>query len=85
MALIGAVLFALIFILLKSSVRQAIGASLASGADWIVSAAPFSFIVVILVLMAPIASFILMKRWPKVQEPENPMARYKNADDVIYD
>ncbi|HEY1337245.1 MAG TPA: hypothetical protein VGF59_07030 [Bryobacteraceae bacterium] len=85
MAFIGAALFALIFILLKSSVRHTIFASLASGADWVVSAAPYSFIVVILVLVAPIASFILMKRWPEVQEPENPLARYKNADDVIYD
>jgi phosphotransferase system glucose/maltose/N-acetylglucosamine-specific IIC component len=86
MAFIGALLFALIFMLLKSSIRNPIIASLTNAGHWMVAWAPYSFIILALVLfIAPVASFLIMKRWPETPEPEDPLARYKNADDVIYD
>jgi hypothetical protein len=37
---------------------------------------------VALVIAAPIAALVLMVKWPKPVEPENPLARYK-AEDVV--
>lgn len=55
-------------------------------ATWFVAWAPYSFLIVIgIFLAAPVAPFIIMQLWPKVEEPENPMAKYRNADDVIVD
>ena len=49
---------------------------------WFVAWAPFSFIILALALAAPIAALMLMVKWPKVPEPENPLAKYKN-DEVL--
>ena len=46
--------------------------------------APFSYVIVLVVLLAPIVSFVMMARWPHHVEPPNPMSRYKQ-DDVMPD
>ncbi len=48
--------------------------------NWTVAWAPLSYIIIAFLLMAPIASLLIMTRWPKPVEPENPLAKYKHED-----
>jgi len=52
---------------------------------WLHAWAPVSYLLIALVLAAPIASLKIMHSWPKHVEPEDPMARYRHADDVMED
>jgi hypothetical protein len=82
----GAVLIAVIFAMLMPQTRNGLLASLAWAGNWFVAWAPFSFIIVgVVFVVAPIASYFIMRKWPEVVEPENPMAKYRKADDVIVD
>jgi len=80
--MLGAVLFLVLFILIAPPSRALLGQWLAHAALWTSAWAPFSYILLLLLFVAPFVSFLLMRRWPKVPEPENPLARYKN-DDVL--
>jgi hypothetical protein len=62
--------------------RAFIVASLSGVADWMVSWAPFSFLLLAILLVAPIAAIYLIKTWPVHVEPENPMAKYRREDVV---
>jgi hypothetical protein len=35
-----------------------------------------------LLILAPLFAMVLMMRWPKPVEPENPMSKYKHEDVV---
>jgi hypothetical protein len=74
---LGAALFAVFFLLIKPSTREFVLASVAGGMDWMNSWAPFSFIVVAVLIAAPIVSIFLIRTWPVHVEPENPMAKYR--------
>jgi hypothetical protein len=82
----GAVLLAVIFMLLMPQTRNGLMSSLTWAGNWFVAWAPFSFIIVVVIfVVAPIASYFIIKSWPQTVEPENPMAKYRKADDVIVD
>ena len=51
---------------------------LGQSGDWVTNWAPFSYIILALLAVAGVFSFYLMIHWPKIEEPENPLARYKN-------
>jgi hypothetical protein len=71
------VLFVLVFILVAPATRAFIFASLAHASTWMISWAPFSFLLLGILLVAPLAAIYLMKTWPVHVEPENPMAKYR--------
>ena len=81
--MIGAFIFLLFFLLIAPTTRTMITGMLGQSGDWISNWAPFSYIILGGLLMAGFFSLYLMMHWPKVQEPENPLARFKNGDDVI--
>ena len=78
---IGCVLFGLIFVLMSAQSTGALGTRMDQTLAWLHAWAPFSFIL----LAAPVASFIIMHSWPKHEEPEDPMARYRHGDDAVED
>jgi cytochrome c-type biogenesis protein CcmH/NrfG len=78
--MIGAVIFLVFFLLIAPSTRKILTGMLGQSGDWIANWAPFSYIILALLLVAGFFSLYLMAHWPRVQEPENPLARYKNDD-----
>jgi hypothetical protein len=52
---------------------------------WIHGWAPFSYIIILLIMLAPVVSLKIMNSWPKHVEPENPMKKYRSGADVVED
>jgi hypothetical protein len=73
----GATLFALIFILIAPKSREFLITSIGQANENLSKWAPFSYIVVALLIAAPIVSFFVIKTWPEHKEPENPMTKYR--------
>jgi len=85
MAILGTVLFALFFVLIAPKSRAMLGGVLNGAAEWMVKWAPYSFILLAVVVIVPAIAALIVIRWPEPPEPENPLARYKNAQDVLED
>lgn len=85
MAILGTVLFALFFVLLAPKTRTMLGGVVTGAGDWIVKWAPFSYVLLMIVVIVPAVAAFLVIKWPQPAEPENPLARYKAAEDVIED
>jgi hypothetical protein len=81
---LGACLFALVFILIAPPSRAFIFAHIAGAGDWLMSWAPFSFILVAILIAAPMVAIYVIRTWPEHVEPENPMAKYRRdpLDDI---
>ena len=47
--------------------------------------APFSYLILAIVILVPTIAALVLIKWPQPPEPENPLARYKGAEDVIED
>lgn len=76
--------FAVFFVLIAPKSRAILTGWLGDDGNWVTSWAPMSYFIIALAIMAPLAAAVLMVKWPKVPEPENPLARYK-YDDVVED
>jgi hypothetical protein len=85
MAYIGCLLFGLVFVVMSAKSTGALGAKVDQTLVWLHAWAPFSYLLLVIILAAPVASFKIMHSWPKHVEPEDPMARYRHGDDVIQD
>jgi hypothetical protein len=70
-------LFLLVFLLIAPASRAYLGAHLASAAEWINVWAPFSYILLLMLPIAGLASMYIVKKWPERVEPESPMAKYR--------
>lgn len=79
---LGTVLFTVVVLLVAPQSRLFIMTRLASAGSFIDSWAPFSYILMLLLAAATIAAVYVMKSWPKTEEPENPMAKYRREDPV---
>jgi hypothetical protein len=82
---LGCVLFGLAFLVLSAKSSGALGAKMDATFDWIQDWAPFSYIILLAVVVAPVASLMIMRSWPEHKEPEDPMAKYKHGEDVLED
>ena len=77
MAYLGAILFILIFVLIAPQSRIFL-LGLATGAGvWIANWAPFSYILLLILLAAPFAGMYLVRTAPERVDEENPMAKYR--------
>jgi hypothetical protein len=85
MAILGTVLFALFFVLLASKTRTMIFGVLTGAGEWIDKWAPYSYVALALVVLVPAIAALVLIKWPEPPEPENPLARYKDAADVMED
>jgi hypothetical protein len=79
---LSTVLFTVVVLLIAPQSRLFITTSLTSGASFIDRWAPFSYILMLLLVAATFAAIYVMKSWPKTEEPENPMAKYRHEDPV---
>jgi predicted membrane protein len=77
--ILGLCLFVLVFILLAPASRAMLAASANGFAAWLISWAPFSFILLAIMIAMPIVAVYLIKTWPVHVEPENPMAKYRRG------
>ena len=85
MTLLGIGLFVLIFAMLLPAARGMLDHALSGAGEWIGKYAPFSYVVLVIVLIVPIVATIVVMNAKAPPEPEDPLARYKNADDVVED
>ena len=72
----GAIVFAVVMMLIGPTTRHLLSGRLGAFGDWLGAWAPFSYLIVAVVLAAPIAAIRMMTTIPKYVEPENPMAKY---------
>jgi hypothetical protein len=74
---LGATLFALLFIMIAPASRAFVIGCFSGAATWITGWAPFSFVIIAIVVGAGLYSIHLVRTWPVHVEPENPMAKYR--------
>ena len=79
----GAICFFLFFLLITPKSRQLLSAWIADSGKWINAWAPFSYFILMFLVVATVAAVLLMVRWPKAPEPENPLAKYKYDDTAV--
>jgi hypothetical protein len=85
MAFLGTILFALFFLFLSSKTRTFIVNIFGGAGEFLDKWAPYSYFGLGIVVLIPILVALVLIKWPEPPEPENPMARYKAAQDVIED
>ena len=70
-------LFLLVFVLIAPQSRSYLGLCLASAGKWISAWSPFSYILLLMLPIAGLASVYIVQKWPERIEPESPMAKYR--------
>jgi hypothetical protein len=77
MMFLGPLMFLLFFALMSGTVRGKTAECIGTVSHWINVNEPFSYLVVILVLMAPALSALLIASWPRTPEADNPLLQYR--------
>lgn len=77
MAFLGAILFVLIFVMIAPQTRIFLLGLAAGAGVWIADWAPFSYILLLILLAAPFAGMHLVRTAPLRVDEENPMAKYR--------
>lgn len=77
MAYIGCALFALLFLVMTAESTGSLQARVAHTLAWIHGWAPFSYLMILVFVASPFVSLEIIKRWPKHELPEDPMAKYR--------
>jgi hypothetical protein len=85
MTLLGIGLFVLIFMMLTPASRAMLEHSITGTGEWLAKYAPFSYLVLAIVLIVPIVATVVVMSKPEPPEPEDPLARYKDGADVVED
>lgn len=80
--MLGPILFLVFFLMIAPASRTMILGWLSDAGKWTFAWAPFSYILILLLIVAPFVSYYLMLRWPKPPEPDNPLARFKRGEDI---
>jgi len=85
MAYLGCILFGLMFVVMMAHSNGSLEARVEHTLTWLHAWAPWSYLIILIVLAAPVASVKIMRSWPKPKEPEDPMKKYRHATDVVED
>jgi hypothetical protein len=85
MAYLGCILFGLMFMVMTAQSNGTLAQRMEQTFSWIHGWAPFSYIIILLVLVSPVVMLKIINSWPKREEPVNPMSKYRNAHDVVED
>jgi len=85
MTLLGIGLFVLIFLMLMPSSRSLLEHSFGGAGEWLGKYAPFSYLLLAILVIVPIVAAIVVMKAPGPPEPEDPLARYKGGEDVLED
>jgi Na+/phosphate symporter len=70
-------LFALMFILMSPPSQAFLLHSLSVLMEWMAAWAPISYVLVVILMAAPLTAVFLIRTWPEHVEPESPMAKYR--------
>ena len=76
----GTIAFTILILLVAPKTRALLAGWMGDAENWTVAWAPFSYVLMALLILAPLFAMVLMMRWPKPVEPENPMSKYKHED-----
>jgi hypothetical protein len=79
---LGTALFVVVIVLVAPQSRLFLMTCLASAVGFIHDWAPFSYLLVMLLLASMFGAIYALKTWPQSQEPENPMAKYRREDPI---
>jgi len=74
---LGAILFLLIFVLLAPQSRAFLSGLVVNFGHSMTAWAPFSYLLVMVLLATLFAGLYVIQSWPAHVEPENPMAKYR--------
>jgi hypothetical protein len=77
MAYVGCILFGLFFLVMSAQQTGTLQARIEGTVTWLHAWAPFSYIIILIVLICPVVMMKLMSSWPERKEPEDPMAKYR--------
>jgi hypothetical protein len=77
MAYIGCVLFGLFFLVMSAQQNGSLQNRIEGTMHWLHAWAPFSYVIILIVLLSPVIMLKVMNSWPKREEPEDPMAKYR--------
>jgi hypothetical protein len=77
MMFLGAFLFILFFVLIAPQSQAFLLGLLTGASTWISAWAPFSYVLLVILLAAPFAGLHMIRTWPQRVDPENPMAKYR--------
>lgn len=72
--------FLVFFLLIAPKSRALLTGWMNDAGMWATAWAPFSYLIIALLIAAPVAAMLLMMKWPKTEEPVNPMAKYRHED-----
>jgi len=81
----GAILFILIFVLMTPQCQAFLHGSAESATSFLNAWAPFSYVLLGMLLIGPLVAGYLMHTWPKHEVPENPMAKYRRDSPSVDD
>jgi hypothetical protein len=82
---IGLILFMLIFVLMAPQSRAFLAGAAAGAGAWISGWAPFSYILLMILVVSPFVAIHLVRTWPARVEEENPMAKYRKENPAAED
>lgn len=85
MMFLAAGLFVLIFVLMTPQCQAFLGLTAGSVSTFVHNWAPFSYILIGLLVLGPVAAIYVMHTWPAREEPENPMAKYRRESPSVND
>ncbi len=76
MMFLGAFLFTMFFVLLAPQTRHFLGGVMLGAATFVHNWAPFSYVLLLVIMGTLVAAIYLMHTWPVRVDPENPMSKY---------
>ena len=81
--LLGGIAFLLLFVAISPASRNAVLGSLSQTGEWMHNWAPFSYILLAVLVAMAIASVVMTVTAPPRIEPENPLRKYRDQSDVM--
>ena len=83
--MLGIIATLVMFLFIAPASRTLIFSSVSAAVEWILAWAPFSYLLVLIVIVSPLVSWHLVAHGPPLKEPDDPLAKYRHADDVSLD
>ena len=81
--LLGGIAFLLVFVAITPASRHAVAGALSQSGEWMHNWAPFSYILLAGLVAMAIASVVMTVTAPLRVEPENPLRKYRDEQDVM--
>jgi hypothetical protein len=77
MAYVGCILFGLFFLVMTTQQNGTLQARIDGTFTWLHAWAPFSYLIILIVIASPIIMMRIMASWPEHKEPDDPMRKLR--------